>query len=377
MITSYLTADSRIQIWRQVRQRVEQVAPFLLLDQDPYLVLSDGKLYWILDAYTVSDQYPYSEPHSTHGAKVNYIRNSVKSVVDVYDGSVTFYVMDPNDPVLNVYRRAWPDVFKDLSQMSADLQRHLRYPEDLFNIQADMYRTYHMTDVQVFYNQEDLWTFPKEKYAGTPLRLQPYYILVRLPGTNVLEYLLMTPFTPQSRDNMIAWMAAKCDFPEYGRILVYQLPKDKLTLGPLQIEAMIDQNPVISEQLSLWDQRGSRVIRGNLVIIPINNAFLYVEPVYLTAEGTDIPQLKRVIVVSGDQVAMEPTLEQAIASVFGQTPPTETAVTTPAAQQDALTKARDALSRAQKALEQGQWEAFGQAMDALSRTLNDPSSSPQ
>jgi uncharacterized membrane protein (UPF0182 family) len=251
------------------------------------------------------------------------------------------------------------------------LKNHLRYPEDLFNIQADTYRTYHMTDVQVFYNQEDLWTFSQEKYAGTPVRLQPYYILMRLPGTKVLEYLIMTPFTPQGRDNMIAWMAAKCDFPEYGHILVYQLPKDKLILGPLQIEAMIDQKPLISEQLSLWDQRGSRVIRGNLVVIPIDNSFLYVEPVYLTAEGTNIPQLKRIIVISGDKVAMEPTLEDAIAAVFGKAAPKQPTVSAPA-EKSALILAREQLQKAQKALQAGQWQEFGKAMDELRKILNSP-----
>jgi uncharacterized membrane protein (UPF0182 family) len=372
LITSYLTPDSRIQIWRQVRQRVGQVAPFLELDQDPYLVLSEGKLYWIQDAYTVSDAFPYSEPYAAAWAQINYIRNSVKAVVDVYDGSVTFYVMDPNDPVLRVYRSAWPGVFKDLSEMSPDLKKHLRYPEDLFNIKADTYKTYHMTDVQVFYNQEDLWTFSQEKYAGTPVRLQPYYILMRLPGTKELEYLLMTPFTPQGRDNMIAWMAAKCDFPEYGHILVYQLPKDKLILGPLQIEAMIDQKPLISEQLSLWDQRGSRVIRGNLVVIPIDNSFLYVEPVYLTAEGTNIPQLKRIIVISGDKVAMEPTLEEAIAAVFGKAAPKQPTVVSAPAEKNSLALAREQLLKAQKALQAGQWQEFGKAMDELGKILNTP-----
>ncbi len=369
LITSYLTPESRIQIWRQVRDRVNKIAPFLQLDEDPYLVLSEGKLYWIQDAYTVSNRFPYSEPYGASWARINYVRNSVKAVVDVYNGSVTFYAIEPNDPVLEVYRRAWPGAFKDLSELSPDLKKHLRFPEGLFNIQADMYRTYHMTDPQVFYNQEDLWTLSQEKYAGTPVRLQPYYILMRLPGTDVLEYLLMTPFTPQGRDNMIAWMAAKCDFPEYGHRLVYQLPKEKLTLGPLQIEAMIDQTPLISEQLSLWDQRGSRVIRGNLVIIPIDNSFLYVEPVYLTAEGTNIPQLKRVIVISGDKVAMEPTLEQAVAAVFGQTQPKQTVVSAPA-QQNALVQARAALAAAQKAIEQGQWQEFGKAMEELKKALS-------
>ncbi len=238
----------------------------------------------------------------------------MKAVVDVYNGTVQLYVMDPQDPILALYRRAFPGAFKDLADMPQDLKNHLRYPEDLFDIQADLYRTYHMTTPQVFYNQEDLWDLPQEKYAGSAIRLEPYYILMRLPGTQALQYLLMTPFTPQGRDNMIAWMAAKCDFPQYGHLIVYQLPKKRLTFGPIQIEAMIDQNTLISEQLSLWDQKGSRVIRGNLIVIPIDNAFLYVEPVYLIAEGINIPQLKRIIVIQGDKVVMEPTLEQALAS---------------------------------------------------------------
>jgi uncharacterized membrane protein (UPF0182 family) len=255
-----------------------------------------------------------------------------------------------------------------LSELPEDLKKHLRYPEDLFTIQADVYRTYHMTDPQVFYNREDFWTFPQEKYAGNAIAMIPYYILMRLPGEKELMYLLMIPFTPQNRDNMIAWMAAKCDFPEYGRTLLYQLPKERLILGPIQIEAMIDQNTLISEQLSLWDQRGSRVIRGNLIIIPIDNSFLYVEPVYLTAEGTNIPQLKRIIVVSGGKVVMEPTLDQALQVVFGLAQPEEKKVTAPARVEE-LSQARKELEKAEKALQQGKWEDFGKAMETLKKVL--------
>jgi uncharacterized membrane protein (UPF0182 family) len=369
LLTSYLDSGSRIQIWRRVHERVGKVAPFLKLDKDPYLVLSKGRLYWIQDAYTTSDRYPYSEPYIKAFEAINYIRNSVKAVVDIYDGSVRFYVIDPQDPVIRAYRKAFPGVFRDLSELSPDLKAHLRYPQDLFAIQVDQYRTYHMVDPQVFYNQEDLWTFPQEKYAGTAIPLEPYYILMRLPDTQELQYLLMTPFTPQNRDNMIAWMAAKCDFPEYGEVIVYQLPKERLTLGPIQIEAMIDQNTAISQQLSLWDQRGSRVIRGNLIVIPIHNSFLYVEPVYLTAEGTNIPQLKRIIVVSGNKVVMEPTLEEALKALFGAARPEEKKIAAPA-QLEELDKARDALEKAQKALRQGNWQAFGDAMEKLKNTLS-------
>jgi uncharacterized membrane protein (UPF0182 family) len=370
LLTSYLTPQSRIQIYRGVQDRVGQIAPFLTLDQDPYLVLADGRLYWIQDAYTVSNRFPYSQPAAGFTSSPNYIRNAVKVVEDVYDGTVQFYVNDPADPILQLYRKAFPGMFKPLDDLSASLRSHLRYPEDLFAIQADSYMNYHMTDPQVFYNQEDLWTLPQEKYAGQAVDFQPYYLLMRLPGTEALRYFIMTPFTPQGRDNMIAWMGAECDAPNYGDIIVYQLPKERLTFGPIQIEAMIDQNAVISEQLSLWDQRGSKVIRGNLVVIPIDNAFLYVEPVYLLAEGVNIPQLIRVIVISGSKVVMEPTLDQAIRAVFGATPPNSG---TPAAaapiEAGALRRAREHLSKAQDALRQGNWEDFGQAMQALKEAL--------
>jgi hypothetical protein len=318
LLTSYLTPQSRIQIWRSVQERVSQVAPFLLLDNDPYAVLSEGKLYWIQDAYTVSDHYPYSNVQASGSAQgMNYIRNSVKVVVDMYDGTVSLYAMDPKDPVLGMYERAFPGVFKDLSELSAALKAHLRYPEDLFGIQSTQYETFHMTDPQVFYNREDLWVPPQEKYEGAVNPMDPYYMLMKLPGSGQLEYLIMTPFTPQKRDNMIAWLAARCDFPDYGKMLFYELPKDKLIFGPNQISAMIDQSTTISQQLTLWDQKGSGVIRGKLIVIPIENSFLYVVPLYLKAEGTNFPQLKRVIVATGDKVVMEPTLDEALSSLFG------------------------------------------------------------
>jgi hypothetical protein len=321
LLTSYLRPQSRIQIWRSVQERVTNVAPFLLLDHDPYAVLSHGKLYWIQDAYTVSDHYPYSSPQASGSAQgVNYIRNSVKAVVDMYDGTVSFYAMDSRDPLLGMYERAFPGVFKELSELPADLKAHLRYPEDLFRIQSTQYETFHMTDPQVFYNREDLWVLPQEKYDGAVNPMDPYYMLMKLPGSGQLEYLIMTPFTPLKRDNMIAWLAARCDFPDYGKMLFYELPKDKLIFGPNQISAMIDQSTTISQQLTLWDQKGSGVIRGKLIVIPIENSFLYVVPLYLKAEGTNFPQLKRVIVATGDKVVMEPTLDEALAALFVQVP---------------------------------------------------------
>ena len=376
ILTSYLRPESRIQIWRTVQDRVAQIAPFLRLDNDPYPVLSAGRLYWIQDAYTDSDQFPYADPHGTgFGDTLNYIRNSVKVVVDMYDGTVSFYVMDPTDPVLAVYRRAFPGVFKDLDQLSADLKKHLRYPEDLFAIQADEYKAFHMTDPQVFYNREDLWVSPKETYAGQSQLMQPYYILMKLSGSNELQYLLMTPFTPQKRDNMISWMAAKCDFPEYGKMIFYQLPKEKLIYGPTQIDAMINQNTTISQQLTLWDQLGSRVIRGKLIVTPIENSFLYIVPLYLQAEGTNFPQLKRVIAVAADKVVMEPTLDEALNSLFGTQQPTEAlegSSQPPATPQPALAQARMQLDQARKAMQQGNWAAFGTAMEGLEHQLAEP-----
>jgi uncharacterized protein len=376
ILTSYLRPESRIQIWRTVQERVAQIAPFLRLDNDPYPVLSAGRLYWIQDAYTDSDQFPYADPHGAgFGDTLNYIRNSVKVVVDMYDGTVSFYVMDPTDPVLAVYRQAFPGVFKDLDHLSADLKKHLRYPEDLFAIQADEYKAFHMTDPQVFYNREDLWVAPKETYAGQSQLMQPYYILMKLPGSNELQYLLMTPFTPQKRDNMISWMAAKCDFPEYGKMIFYQLPKEKLIYGPTQIDAMINQNTTISQQLTLWDQLGSRVIRGKLIVTPIENSFLYIVPLYLQAEGTNFPQLKRVIAVAADKVVMEPTLDEALNSLFGTQQPTEAlegSSQPPATPQPALAQARMQLDQARKAMQQGNWAAFGTAMEGLEHQLAAP-----
>jgi len=424
LLTSYLTADSRIQIHRNVHERVAQIAPFLQLDNDPYAVLSKGKLYWIQDAYTTSSRYPYATPERTwtyqtsfeqnvdggfsNGSStqeprgteshslasfdgLNYIRNSVKVVVDMYDGSVRFFVMDPKDPILAAYRQAFPDVFSDLVDLSADLKKHLRYPENLFSIQADQYRTFHMTDPQVFYNREDLWAAPKEKYAGEVQAMEPYYILAKLPGSDQLEYMLMTPFTPQNRDNMISWMAARSDFPQYGKMLFYQLPKEKLVYGPNQIEAMIDQNTTISQQLTLWNQNGSRVIRGKQIVTPIENSFLYVVPLYLTAQGANFPQLKRVIAVAGDKVVMEPTLDAALSALFG-TPQTEAAAkktltvqsvaspveSAPLASQTATTEppvsgnAKKQFDDAQYAMQHGDWKKFGKSMDALKRLIDSP-----
>ena len=401
LLSDYLTEGSRIQFWNRVQQRIRKIAPFLQLDHDPYLVLSDQRQYWVQDAYTTAERFPYAEPVRGRGRfrRDSYIRNSVKIVVDAYSGDVNFYVMDEDDPVLKTYRRAFPGLFKPLSAMSEDLQQHLRYPQDLFAVQVEKYRRYHMRNVKVFYNNEDLWERPQEQYQGRRIPMEPYYILARLPDEQDLEYMLMTPFTPQDRDNMIGWMAAKSDLPDYGQLVVYELPKEKLIYGPNQVEARIDQNTEISEQLTLWDQQGSNVVRGNLIVVPVEETFLYVEPLYLVAEdqGAQIPELRRVIVAYGDYVAMERTLREALVSVLGirlaageegivdplaggaaepadPRPP----VAGPPGQQPRLTgpspelqEARDALDRAEEALREGDFSTFGEELEALREALEE------
>ena len=368
LISDYIEPESRIQLWRAVQDRIGKLAPFLELDPDPYVVVNGGRLFWIQDAYTVASGYPYSEP-TRDG--VSYIRNSVKVVVDAFNGEVAFYVIDPADPIVRLYRTAFPALFRNLEAMPAGLLAHLRYPQRLFEVQVRQYAKYHMTVPQVFYNEEDLWTEPQEKYGGEVISMVPYYVLLRLPGEERLEFMLMTPMTPAKRDNMIAWMAARSDAPHYGDLFVFKLPKQHLILGPLQVEAMIDQDTTISRQLSLWDQRGSRVIRGNLLVIPIDDALLYVEPVYLRAEENDIPQLKRIIVSDGETLAMEPTLEEALRYVFGGGPrqPTEPATAEVLPRID-LDQARGDLDEAERALARGDWQAFGRAMQALRQLLN-------
>jgi uncharacterized protein len=367
LLTSYITPESRIQLWQSVQNRIRRIAPFLRLDDDPYLVISEGRLHWIQDAYTVSSWFPYAEPHL---GEFNYIRNSVKIIIDAYNGAVNFYVIEPNDPVLSVYRDALPALFTALDRMPEGLRRHVRYPQDLFEAQVAKYSRYHMTVPQVFYNDEDLWAVPWERGGDEQSLMEPYYVLMRLPQEQQLQFLLMMPLTPSRRDNMIAWMAARCDFPAYGELIVYKLPKERLILGPIQIEATINQDPLISQQLTLWDQRGSRVIRGNLLVIPIEQSFLYVEPVYLVAVGTNIPQLKRVIVGDGERLAMEPTLREALAVVFGkrdQRPPQAQVVE----ERDHLSRAREALVEAEAALRDGDWDAFGAAMQRLKHLLGE------
>ncbi|MGH7275994.1 MAG: UPF0182 family protein, partial [Candidatus Rokuibacteriota bacterium] len=330
LLSNDLTGESRIMIYRAVRQRVREIAPFFRYDHDPYMVVTDdGRLVWILDGYTTTTRYPYSDPVPGVG---NYMRNSVKATVDAYDGTVSFYLADPTDPIVRAYAGAFPGLLRPLAAMPANLKIHLRYPEDFFTIQARKYATYHMKDPQVFYNKEDLWAVPRRAVEGRDREMEPYYTIMRLPGEKKEEFVLLTLFNPSRRDNMIAWLAARSDPPNYGRLLVYDFPKQKLVFGPRQVDARIDQDPVISQQLSLWNQRGSTVIRGSLLAIPIDQSLIYVQPLYLAAsEQGALPELRRVIVAHGNQIAMEATLQQSLTRLFGGRPSGPPAAATPGA----------------------------------------------
>ena len=373
LLSSYITGDSRIMFRRTIQDRVRTIAPFLHLDRDPYLVVSEGRLFWIQDAYTTSRYFPYSQ--TLPGLELNYIRNAVKIAIDAYNGTVTFYVADPSDPIAATYQRVFPGLFKPLEAMPPELQKHIRYPEDLFFIQAQMYRTYHMDSPEVFYNREDLWQFPRQPTGGDAATMAPYYIIMRLPGEPQAEFFLMLPMVPSQRENMIAWLAARCDPPDYGKLIVYEFPKDKLVYGPFQIEARINQNTEISQQLSLWNQMGSRVIRGNLLVIPIENSILYVSPLYLRAESGQLPELKRVIAAYGDHVVMDETLAGALAALFKEAAPSAQLAGAPAKTSLGSPegdRAQEALSHYNRAIEQlksGNWAGFGAELDALQPLL--------
>jgi uncharacterized membrane protein (UPF0182 family) len=400
LLSQEFTPDSRVLLHRDIADRVRLVAPFLQYDQDPYLVIGDaGRLYWIQDAYTTSELFPYAEPIGN----INYIRNSVKVVIDAYNGSLTFYVVD-EDPLIKAYAAIFPRLFTPLSDMPEWMRAHLRYPEGLFRIQATLYQTYHMRDVNVFYNKEDLWQLPNETFSGNTQPVEPYYIILKLPGEEKSEFVLIQPFTPNNKDNLIAWLAARSDGESYGQLVVYRFPKQELIFGPLQIEGRIDQNPEISSQITLWDQGGSEVIRGNLLVLPIDNALLYVEPLYLRAENGQIPELKRVILASGDRIVMRETLAESLEALFegtdgqlltasadipadeGSTASTEAAepastsdtatteTTTPAniADKDIAELAQIASDRyeaAQQALQSGDWATYGEELAEMEAAL--------
>jgi len=397
LLSQYIDNDTRLLFNRRIQDRVRTIAPFLRYDDDPYLVILDGRLYWIQDAYTVSSRYPYAEPVSPG---VNYIRNAVKVVIDAYNGSMTFYVADPSDPLVQTYAHIFPNLFTPGDAMPDGLRQHLRYPEGLFTIQATMYQTYHMRDINVFYNKEDQWGLPREVFGEANQPIEPYYVIIRLPGEpqpagsgQGEEFMLIQPFTPATKDNLIAWMAGRSDGEQYGQLVLYRFPKQELIFGPRQVEARIDQDGEISGQLTLWSQRGSQVIRGNLLVIPLGRSLLYVEPLYLQAESGQIPELRRVVLASGERVVMAETLAEALAKLFpagdlgiaaggaadsgqqgGEESPVVVGELPPEMAQQVYDLARQAdqhYTAAEEALRAGDWAAYGAELAAMQQALKE------
>jgi hypothetical protein len=392
-----ITPQSRLLMRRTIRERAATLAPFLTFDHDPYMVVGDnGRLSWIMDAYTTSDTYPYSTHYNLGDNSVNYIRNSVKVVIDAYNGTVTFYDFDPSDPILATYRRIFPSLFKDAALMPADLRRHIRYPEDIFTLQSEVYGLYHMTHPEVFFNREDLWTVATE--SGTDADgnqvvqpMKPNFVLMKLPGGTSEEFVEILPFTPANRNNLIGWIAGRCDGSKYGTAVVFDFPKSRLVDGPQQIEARIDQNAQLSGQLTLWNQQGSHVLRGSLLVIPSGRALLYAEPIYLQAQQSPMPELRLVVLALQDKLAYGPTFQSALASLFGgelssltstETPQAAAALTTPGSPQtsapsqtpvslnDLITEAGRDFDDYQRLTAAGKLGEAGQKLDALKQVLD-------
>ncbi len=368
LLSSDITAESRIIYNRNINERVRAIAPFLRFDGDPYMVVdATGRLKWIIDAYTYSDRLPYSKPIQ---GGINYMRNSVKATIDAYDGTLNFYISDPNDVLAKVYARMFPALFKPLADMPADMRSHVRYPHQFLQLQAAMFAAYHMTDPKVFYNKENLWQVP----ALGEKPMEPYYTIMKLPGEKVEEYILLLPFTPSKRDNLAAWLTARCDGENYGKIRAYTFPRDRLIYGPKQIDARINQDSFISQQLTLWNQRGSEVIRGSLLVIPIEKSLLYVQPLFLAADKAGLPELKRVIVAFGDQVVMEENLELALQRLFGgkKAVVASAAMVTSGAKASPAALAKEAMSIYEKATtlqRQGNWSGYGEELRKLEQIL--------
>ena len=375
LVSSNLKSDSKIIINRNVMERVRKIMPQLSYEDDPYTVVADGKIYWMVDAYTTSRYYPYSEPYTGEMGGVNYVRNSVKVVVDAYNGDVNFYLVDDKDPIANTFQKIYPELFKSIDKMPESLRSHIRYPNTLFNIQAGVYGRYHMNDVKVFYQNEDVWDIADEIYGTEQKKMSSNYYIVKLPGEDSAEFINSIPFTPQSKQNMTGLMVARNDGDHYGELILYTVPKSKTVYGPMQIEAQINQNTEISKDFSLWSSQGTTYKRGNLFVIPIESSLLYVEPIYLEAANSAIPEVKRVIVAYNDKIAYEPTLGQALSSLFGEEASSEVTADEPGGSGEPVTsadwikKANDAYDSAQDALKDGDWSAYGKYMDQLEEAL--------
>ena len=379
LVSTNINEDSKILLNRNIVKRVNKIAPFITYDDDPYIVArDDGSLVWIIDGYTISSNYPYSEPYLANNG--NYIRNSVKVVVSAYDGQTTFYQIDEVDPVINTYGKIFPELLTPISEMPADIKAHIRYPQSLFNVQANVYRAYHMNDINVFYQQEDFWDIANEIYESSVKVMEPTYLIMKLPEEENEEFILSIPYTPKSKANLIALFVARNDGPEYGKLIVYKLPKQKTVYGPMQIESRIDQDTDISKEFSLWGQKGSTYIRGNLLTIPIEDSLLYVEPVYLKADNENsLPEVKRVIVVYGDKIAYEETLEEALESLFGKADDSGE-IDDPAniiggeaadTYAELIILAGEAFENAETAQRNGDWSSYGRHIEELKEYLSE------
>ncbi|TCO71022.1 hypothetical protein EV214_1239 [Marinisporobacter balticus] len=373
LISGNINKDSKILIYRNIKERVQKIAPFIEYDDDPYLVIDEGKLYWILDGYTISSNYPYAEPFGE--GRTNYIRNSVKVVIDAYNGGTTYYVADEKDPVIKTMKKIFPQLFTSMDKMPDGMKNHVRYPQALFDIQANVYKVYHMADTEVFYQQEDLWDIANEIYERETQVMESNYFVMRLPDEKKEEFLLTIPYTPKNKPNMTAILMARNDGKNYGKLVIYKMPKQKNVYGPMQIESKIDQDTTISKEFSLWGQKGSTYMRGNLLTIPIENSLLYIEPIYLKADNENsLPEVKRVVVAYGDKIAYEETLEKALDNLFGGVQKPEViipqeGVSEPINAKGMIQRANQLFNQAQMAQRNGKWADYGKYIGELKTVL--------
>lgn len=380
LVSGNVKSSSKILINRNIKERVKQIMPYLEYDKSPYMVTVDGKLYWIIDAYTYTNRYPYSEPFSDT-SDTNYIRNSVKVVIDAYNGTTDYYIVDDTDPIAQNFKKIYPDLFKDIKDMPEGIKAHIRYPSTLLNIQAQVYQRYHMNDVKVFYQNEDLWQISSEIYGTEEQTMSPNYYIMKLPGEDSAEFVNSIPFTPKDKKNLMGLFVARNDGGNYGELILYQMPKSQTVYGPMQIEAQIDQNTEISKEFSLWNSSGSKYSRGNMFVVSIEDSLLYIEPVYLEATNSSIPEVKRVIVVYGDNIAYEATLAEALNSMFGEgsayeredsgnTDTTSGGNGDELSQTEIIKRAQDAFDNAQNAQKNGDWAKYGEYLNELDKYLN-------
>ena len=365
MLSNYITSESRILLHRNIKERVYTIAPFLKYDKDPYIAVINGRLYWIIDAYTTLSKFPYSATYEDF----NYIRNPVKVFIDAYNGTVEFYVIQ-KEPVINTLIKAFPELFKQKEEMDSEKIKHIRYPVGLLEIQALIYSVYHMEDVKTFYNREDIWEIPMELFEDVKINMEPYYVITVLPGCNKSEFILMLPFTPKGRDNIIAWLAARCD-ENYGELILYEFPKGKLVYGPMQIEARIDQDAEISKLFTLWGQAGSKVIRGNLLVIPVGGSIIYVEPIYLKAEKAQIPELRGVILAHGSHLKMYPSLNDAVKALIEKGAEITERKERTLKYEDLVKLAIETYKKAIEEITKGNWSGFGEMFERLGKILED------